>query len=190
MELDLLVGSGGVLSHAPRRHQAARMLIDAFLPEGITQLAVDSIFMMPQLGVLSTVHPEAAVEVFDKDCLVRLGSCIAPIGVQKSGKPVLDYNIILPDGSKEKGQLMPGEFKFIPAPYEPISAQFTPGKGLDIGNGKNEPIDTDIYGGDVGIFLDARGRRPFTLSDKSEERVSKLIEWSAISNEYPTEGEK
>jgi uncharacterized protein (TIGR01319 family) len=33
-ELGLLVGSGGVLSHAPRRSQAALMMIDAFLPEG------------------------------------------------------------------------------------------------------------------------------------------------------------
>ena len=58
MELDLLVGSGGVLSHAPRREQSARMLIDSFMPEGITQLAVDSIFMMPQLGVLANIEKE------------------------------------------------------------------------------------------------------------------------------------
>src|SRR3990172_5166616 len=50
MRCDMMIGSGGVLSHAPRRQQAALMLIDAFLPEGITRLAVDSIFMMPQLG--------------------------------------------------------------------------------------------------------------------------------------------
>ena len=31
MELDLIVGSGGVLSHAPRREQSAKMLIDSFL---------------------------------------------------------------------------------------------------------------------------------------------------------------
>ena len=88
MELDLLVGSGGVLSHAPRREQSARMLIDSFLPEGITQLAVDSIFMMPQLGVLANIDQEnltestrrAALEVFNKDCLIRLGTCVAPIG--------------------------------------------------------------------------------------------------------------
>ena len=49
MSLDVLVGSGGVLSHAPKRNQAALMLIDGFLPEGITRLAVDSIFMMPQM---------------------------------------------------------------------------------------------------------------------------------------------
>jgi uncharacterized protein (TIGR01319 family) len=59
MELDLLVGSGGVLSHAPRRAQSARMMIDAFQPEGITQLAVDSIFMMPQLGVLANIDKES-----------------------------------------------------------------------------------------------------------------------------------
>src|SRR5437867_4013944 len=84
LDLGLLVGSGGVLSHAPRRAQAALMMIDAFLPEGLTHLAVDSIFMAPQLGVLSTVHEEAATQVFERDCLVRLGAVLAPIG---TGEP-------------------------------------------------------------------------------------------------------
>jgi len=70
MSLGLIIGSGGILSHAPRRAQAALMMIDAFQPEGITRLAVDSIFMMPQLGVLASVLPEAAMEVFRRDCLV------------------------------------------------------------------------------------------------------------------------
>ena len=92
MDLDLLVGSGGVLSHAPRREQSAKMLIDSFMPEGVTQLAVDSIFMMPQLGVLAHVDKEefkdesrkAALEVFHKDCLIRLGTCINPVGRSKA----------------------------------------------------------------------------------------------------------
>ena len=37
VSLDLIVGSGGVISHAPRRNQAARLLIDSFLPEGVTE---------------------------------------------------------------------------------------------------------------------------------------------------------
>ena len=78
MELGLLIGSGGVLSHAPRRVQSAMMLLDAFQPEGLTMLAVDSIFMMPQLGILSTVHEKAAMQVFDRDCLIKLGTAIAP----------------------------------------------------------------------------------------------------------------
>jgi len=55
--LNMLVGSGGALSHAPRRVQAALMLIDGFMPESVTFLAVDSIFMMPQLGPSSAYCP-------------------------------------------------------------------------------------------------------------------------------------
>ncbi|MBD3182349.1 methylaspartate mutase, partial [Candidatus Poribacteria bacterium] len=80
MGLDLIIGSGGVLSHAPRRSQAAMMMLDAFLPEGVTRLAVDSIFMMPQLGVLARVNRDAATQVFKRDCLINLGTCIAPLG--------------------------------------------------------------------------------------------------------------
>ena len=184
MELDMLVGSGGVLSHAPRRHQAARMLIDAFLPEGITQLAVDSIFMMPQLGILSTIHPEAAVEVFEKDCLIRLGTCIAPVGNIKKDQAVLRYEIILPN-EKVTGELMPGELELISAPYQSLTAHLTPGKGLDIGAGKNETLDTKIYGGVVGIILDGRGRQPFNLEDETESRVQDLTRWSENTSEYP-----
>ena len=94
-DLDMIVGSGGVLSHAPRREQACKILIDSFLPEGITELSVDSIFMMPQLGVLASVHEKAAIEVFNKDCLVRLGTCIAPLGEGELGQEMLDL-ICLP----------------------------------------------------------------------------------------------
>ena len=184
MELDMLVGSGGVLSHAPRRHQAGRMLIDAFLPEGITQLAVDSIFMMPQLGILSTIHPAAAVEVFEKDCLIRLGTCIAPVGKAKSDQIMLHYEITLPEGVIS-GELKFGELKLILAPFESLKAKLTPGKGLDVGAGKNELLETNIYGGVVGIILDGRGRQPFHLEDNMEDRVSQLKEWSEETGEYP-----
>ncbi len=102
MSLDLLVGSGGVLSHAPRRHQGVMMMIDAFLPEGITRLAVDSIFMMPHLGVLAEISEKAATEVFEKDCIVYLGTCVAPVGRGKYGKTALSAEITLPDGSTFK----------------------------------------------------------------------------------------
>ena len=184
MELEMLVGSGGVLSHAPRRNQAARMLIDAFLPEGITQLAVDSIFMMPQLGILSTLHSKAAIEVFEKDCLIRLGTCIAPVGIQKSNSPILKYEFLLPNGKLE-GNLMQGELKLISAPYEEIETQLTPAKGLDVGGGKNEIYSTHVYGGVLGIILDGRGRQPFILSKDPENRVNDLKAWSRATFEYP-----
>ena len=119
MDLDLLVGSGGVLSHAPRRQQSARMLIDAFMPEGITQLAVDSIFMMPQLGVLANIDKDnlkenasqAALEVFDNDCLIRLGTCITPVGKAKSNSKMADLKLTFSDGTVKELQINEGSLE-------------------------------------------------------------------------------
>ncbi|EQB62543.1 MAG: hypothetical protein RBG1_1C00001G0122 [candidate division Zixibacteria bacterium RBG-1] len=185
MTCNMLIGSGGVLSHAPRRNQAALMLIDAFLPEGITRLAVDSIFMMPQLGVLSTVHPQAAKEVFDKDCLIHLGTCIAPVGVEKEGKEILKYKFILPDGKTEAGVLKYGEMKMIPlAVGETAQAHLEPERGMDLGHGKNKNIETTINGGVAGIILDGRGRSNFLPADENV-RVKKLKEWMLALDIYP-----
>ena len=192
IELDLLVGSGGVMSHAPRREQSARMLIDAFLPEGITQLAVDSIFMMPQLGVLANIDKEdlkedarkAAVEVFEKDCLIRLGTCISPVGKIKPNMTVLTAEFVLPDGKSEHYIVKAGELLRIKVPYEPLKATLTPGRGLDLGAGKGEPIETTVFGGVVGLLLDGRGR-PFMLPESKTERISSLQKWSTATNEYP-----
>ena len=192
IELDLLVGSGGVMSHAPRREQSARMLIDAFLPEGITQLAVDSIFMMPQLGVLANIDKEdlkedarkAAVEVFEKDCLIRLGTCISPVGKIKPNMTVLTAEFVLPDGKSEHCIVKAGELLRIKVPYAPLKATLTPGRGLDIGAGKGEPIETTVFGGVVGLLLDGRGR-PFMLPESKTERISSLQKWSTATNEYP-----
>lgn len=185
MALDLLVGSGGVLSHAPRRHQAARMLIDAFLPEGVTQLAVDSIFMMPQLGVLSTVNERAATEVFDKDCLVHLGTCVAPVGPAKPGRKVLDLVLTLADGSKVERELNQGELFLVPATREDrVRAVLRPIKGLDVGAGKGQELQTELRGGVVGLIFDGRGRQPFALPEDAT-RIAKLREWSLATAEYP-----
>ena len=183
MELNLLVGSGGVLSHAPRRHQAARMLIDAFCPEGITELAVDSIFMMPQLGVLSTIHPDAALEVFNKDCLIRLGTCIAPIGKYIANKVILSYTMIINE-DVIKGELKCGEIILIPVDYNNYDIMIEPVKGYDIGNGQGNAISKTIKGGEVGIIFDGRGR-PLHFNTSAKERVNAINNWSKITKEYP-----
>jgi len=177
MKLDLLVGSGGVLSHAPRRNQAARMLVDSFLPEGITELAVDSIFMMPQLGVLSSIHPEAAVEVFNKDCLIRLGTCIAPVGKYIENNLMLKYKI---DTGNEilEGDLKAGEIKLIDLDILKCNITLNPEKGYDIGSGEGVPIVKKIQIGKVGIILDGRGR-PIHFN-KNEA----IVEWSIATKEF------
>ena len=192
MDLDLLVGSGGVLSHAPRREQSAKMLIDAFMPEGITQLAVDSIFMMPQLGVLAHVDKEdfaedarkAALEVFHKDCLIRLGTCLAPVGRSKPGEIVLTATLTLSDGSVKEQELKCGQILRLDLPYEPINAILKPSKAMDIGAGNGQEIRTDVFGGTVGLIFDGRDR-PITIPGDQDKRIESLRSWSRALNEYP-----
>ena len=192
MTLDMLIGSGGVLSHAPRRQQSALMMIDAFLPEGITRLAVDSIFMMPQLGVLAEVHPKAATEVFNKDCLIHLGTCVAPAGESRSGKgEIMKYRIELPGGKVEEGSLSFGQMKLIPLGFDESSslplkakASFDPSRGFDLGAGGGNKVESEISGGVVGIILDGRGR-PFVVPKDDATRVAKLKEWMTELDIYP-----
>jgi len=190
MSLDMLIGSGGVLSHAPRRQQSGLMLIDAFMPEGVTRLAVDSIFMMPQLGVLTEVQPKAATEVFEKDCLIHLGTCVAPAGVPKKPGPVMKYRIDLPDGPVS-GTLDFLDMKLFKLGLQEnglpqtVRAVLEPERGFDVGAGPGNKVERDLYGGVVGIILDGRGR-PFDLSSLNDkDRVTYLKKWMTELDIYP-----
>lgn len=185
MALNLIIGSGGALSHSPRRNQAALMTIDAFLPEGITRLAVDSIFMMPHLGVLSTVHEKSATEVFNKDCLIPLGSCIAPLGLGKEGQKALTIKLERKDKKTEDLVVKFGEIKLLPlAQGEEAKAILQPGKGFDVGEGRGKSLEATVFGGIVGLVIDCRGR-PFNLPENKGKRMEKLNEWFTAMNLYP-----
>ncbi|HHW18790.1 MAG TPA: methylaspartate mutase [Firmicutes bacterium] len=192
MELGMLIGSGGVLSHAPRRAQAAMMLLDAFQPEGLTMLAVDSIFMMPQLGILSTIHEKAAMQVFDRDCLVKLGSSISAVGPSgnvKPGDPCL--RVILDTGDKKIEEEVPfGSMKLIPLPDgQTARAVIQPTRQFDVGKGYGHTLETTVNGGVVGVVIDCRGR-PLQLPEDVEQRNAKLIEWFRAMNLYPEDALK
>ncbi len=187
MALDLLVGSGGVLSHAPRRAQAMLMMIDAFLPEGVTELAVDSIFMTPQLGVLSTVLPEAATEVFDRDCLVPLGACVAPVGPGRAGQACVQVEV-RGEGSPVSRRVAYGTVERIPTgSAAAVTIVATPERGFDVGAGRGRPVERRVRAGEVGVVVDTRGRQPFALPEGSDARLAALREWNRALALYPRE---
>jgi len=171
MKLDLLVASGGVLSHAPRMHQTAMLLIDAFEPEGVTELAKDSIFMMPHLGVLASVHEQAAMEVFEKDCLIYLGTCVAASGTGKAGKTCFSWS--LDGGSRGSGELTFGELELVELGIdETAEIEVKPGRGFDVGAGPGKTLKRTVRGGTVGLILDARGRPLELPQDRAECRAA------------------
>lgn len=180
MSLDLIIGSGGILSHAPRRQQAALMMIDAFEPEGVTRLAVDSIFMMPQLGVLAAELPEGAMEVFRRDCLIPLGVVVAPVGRARPGDVMLEWKI-----GHESGRLRAGEFQRVTAAADrEVTAELTPTRRMDVGAGRGRRWTGTLAGGTAGIILDGRGR-PLALPEGEDDRRRSLERWLRAAGAQP-----
>ncbi|MCP3905707.1 MAG: methylaspartate mutase [Planctomycetes bacterium] len=184
MKLDLLVASGGVLSHAPRMHQTAMLLIDAFQPEGFTTLAKDSIFMMPHLGVLATVHDRAALEVFERDCLIYLGTCVAAKGHGKPDKTCFSY-VVKGESLQESGEIAYGEIKLLPLGQgETATVTVEPAKGFDLGAGPGKRAVREVKGGTVGLILDGRGRE-LRLPEDRQTCARTIASWVDTLNLYP-----
>jgi uncharacterized protein (TIGR01319 family) len=189
MRLDLIVGSGGVLSHAPRRTQAMAMLIDAFQPEGVTELAVDSIFMMPHLGLLSTIDAKAALDVFERDCMVRLGTCIAPVGRPLFGAPRPGQRVLHVQLEGGKGTLKRdfahGDLHRVEVGEGEYRVVLEPARGYDVGAGPGKPLERRVRGGVGGVVIDCRGRRPLRLPEDPAQRRRSLVAWKQALGEYP-----
>jgi uncharacterized protein (TIGR01319 family) len=186
LKLDLIVGSGGILSHAPRRIQSMLMMVDAYEPMGCTMLSVDSIFMMPHLGVLSTINEKAATDVFVRDCMIYLGTCVAPIGQGKDGELCADYEITWPDGKTTKEQLKFGELRLFPlASGQRVTVKVQPAKGVNMGAGAGVAFTKEVQGGVVGLLLDGRGR-PLRLPAEQQARVTALTKWFDAVGLYPS----
>ncbi|MCP4677451.1 MAG: methylaspartate mutase [Deltaproteobacteria bacterium] len=177
MDLDLIIGSGGVLSHAPRPTQTAAMLVDSFLPEGVTRLAKDSIFMMPHLGVLSHLLPDVARSVFERDCLVDLGTCVAPVGKMARGKSCLSYRLESDGEPVVSGNLTAGELKVVPL-LESSNAmlELMPANKLDVGAGRGKRWKGQVRGGPAGLILDGRGR-PIDWPNDPANRTTAMTSW-------------
>jgi uncharacterized protein (TIGR01319 family) len=187
MNIDICAGTGGLLSHAPRRIQSMLILTDAWLTEGVTRMMQDSVFMMPHLGVVSTVYRDAAWNIFDKDCLVRLGTSIAAAGRGKVGEPVMELTIEMPNGETLEEKMNLGDLKLIPLASEhEAKVHIKPATQYNVGAGLGESLEATAQGGVAGILLDARGR-PLYLPEDDNQRKELLLKWFKAVNLYDEE---
>lgn len=93
-DFDMIIGAGGVISHAPKPEQAALMLIDGLQPRGATEIWRDRHFISPHLGKLSQIDKEAAIHLLKTECLEPLCLCIRPLSHKlKAGKPALSIEM-------------------------------------------------------------------------------------------------
>lgn len=155
LKLDLVIGSGGVLSHAPERLSAALMMLDGFELAGLTELAVDSIFMMPHLGVFASLDADAAQEIFEHDCLISICHTVVPVyrGTPRELCEVrFDGHVV--------GVVMADEVRRIDIPpYRKGEIELLPlQRTVDVGAGPGTPLKKEIRSGQEGFLFDGRNR--------------------------------
>lgn len=167
--LNLVIGSGGVLSHAPDRLQSALMMLEGFQLEGVTELAVDSIFMMPHLGVLAELNSQAATEIFLNDCLIRIAHAIVPLYRFRGSSPRVLAEVYFEGNAV--GEVCQGKVALVKLVSGAVGTlRVEPARGVDVGLGVGEPFERRVTLGSHGLLLDGRGR-PLEFSSAKSRRI-------------------
>lgn len=186
METGAIIGSGGALSHAPRWSQAALIMINAFQPEGVTELWVDNQFLLPHVGVLLETAREAADEaireILTRETLVPVGTVIAPVGpASREGTVIADVR-----AGGESIAVVAGEVSALEVPGDGFEVEVIPKKDYDAGNGPGVPVGLAVKKGMPHLILDGR-HRPLELPRDSRRRVEKVKRWHRALSAYPAE---
>ncbi|GCE18025.1 glutamate mutase L [Dictyobacter kobayashii] len=180
-DTDLILATGGVLSHAPKYGQVAMMLLDALQPRGVTSLVVDSTMLISQLGAVATVAPVMAVQVNENDAVShRLGTCVIPFGNVQQGQLAVRVGVEYSNGRQLNVDVMGGTIEVIPLQVnEQALLTLFPAPTVDVGLGPGERARAaeEIDGGLIGLIIDARGR-PLALPGDDTERQARLLQWS------------
>lgn len=185
--VDLIVGTGSLLSYAPRAMQAALILLDAAQPEQLTQLALDRAAALALLGHLSAERATTLGQVLERDGLLNLGLCIAPVGHSREGKRAITVEVAYADRSPATVDVPYGSIEVIPLPLgERAALKLWPAREFDIGLGRGQAATprAEVEGGAVGIIVDARGR-PLRLPERGEKRQARLLQWMQSTRAYP-----
>jgi hypothetical protein len=177
---DLILATGGILSHAPKYGQVAMMLLDALQPRGVTSLILDKTLLISQLGVVAKVAPIAAVQVNENDAVShRLGTCVIPFGDMKPGEVALRVGVQYANGQQLNLDVMAGSIEVVPLRAdEQALLTLLPAPTVDVGLGPGERARAaeEVDGGLVGLVIDARGR-PLSLPTDETERQARLLQW-------------
>ena len=175
---DLIVGVGRTLAQAPHPAYSVLMLLDAFEPVGVSQVALDHAGIASCLGALAEIHPLAAAEVVEHDAFLNLGTVVAPRGTTRRGEMALRVRVCYRDGRLVEEEVTYGSIRVIQLPPgERAALELRPGRRFDVGGG--EPglgVIAEAEGGILGIIIDARGR-PLGLPADAAVRQRLLEEW-------------
>lgn len=160
-------------------------LLDGVQPDpasGVVSIGVDLEGLMAAVGALATGDPAYAREVAEQDLLAPLASCVTITGTAPEGVLAVRGELRRPSGESTRFSVPVGSLHRLPiGEGEAGTLVLEPEPGFAVGRrAAGAPVhlevDRDIFGGELGIIIDARGR-PVTLPDDPAARVARLTAW-------------
>jgi uncharacterized protein (TIGR01319 family) len=180
-----IIGSGRILTGAPKRYQSLSVLLDGLQPTGVTTIALDQNSMLPGLGALAEINPLMTVQVIESNTFLNLGTIIAPIGVARPGTPVLRIRLYREDGRLITRDIKFGTLTILPVEMgEKVSLHLRPLHRFDIGmGGPGKSGKVNAVGGALGIIVDTRGR-PLQFYPDEEKNINRNEIWRKTYQKY------
>jgi hypothetical protein len=191
---EMVVAAGGGLARSPRPSQVVMMLLDTLQPtgesaSGIVDLYEDRYGLVPSVGALATLNPDAAACVLLRDALSLLGPCLVPRGRVRKGSVAVMIELQFPNELRQEVEVLWGQVTVVPFQWgNEAHMTVRPARGVRVGLGRpGEPLSTKsgdmIRAGKVGLVVDARGR-PLELPADDEARSALVREWLKQSGAY------
>jgi hypothetical protein len=178
---DFVIAAGGIFAHAPHPGHVALAVLDA-LPSpdpgatAIFDLHLDAFGLMASTGALARSDPAAALSLFEYDLLQNtpLATCVIPPEGGRVGKPALDLELTLENGTAQRISVAYGDLVRIPAAAGArgtLTIRQAGGSRVlrTLGRRGREEREEFIDGSVLGIIVDARPR-PLLPADDTERR--------------------
>jgi len=183
--MEPIIGSGRILTLAPKRYHPLSILLDGLQPTGVTTLALDQNGLLPGLGAVSGVNPLLTVQVIESSTFLNLGTIIAPLGVARPGTMVLRVRVNREDGRSFTRDIKYGSLSVLPVELgEKVSLHLRPLNRFDVGmGGPGKSGKVNAVGGVLGIVIDARGR-PLQFSLDPEKNRKRNEVWRKTFSKY------
>lgn len=176
--IDLLVGSGRLISGAPHAADAAMILLDGLRPEGVTQLAIDPWGICAPLGALADGDVDEGMETLRDDLLVPLGTAIVSSG-GRPGQVAFRARLRRPGWPDSPAiELRSGGLAVLPLERggrADLEVELERGVQLGMAH-RGRRLRAPVTGGSVGVILDARDD-PIQLPSRPGDARTMVESW-------------
>ena len=176
--LDLILGSGGVISEGTSLGGSLLLLLDAIQPVGIMPVLLDQNNLLPLLGVAASRSHYLPVQVIESGAFIGLGTVVSVIASASYGDQVLRARLSYEDGTEARAEVKFGGLEILPLPNgQTARLSLQPFHRADAGLGPGKSGTVTVTGGALGVVIDARGR-PLQLPSDPVRRRELMKRWS------------